>query len=51
MVTCMMQTAGGGGHPGADPGGGVQRGSLPGRGHRGREDCQAGPQREQQSVS
>ncbi len=28
----MVQAAGGGGHPSADPGGGVQRCSLPGRG-------------------
>jgi hypothetical protein len=39
----MVQATGGGGHPSADPGGGVQRCALPGRGHRGREDRQAGP--------
>jgi hypothetical protein len=27
----MVQATGGGGHPSADPGGGVQRCSLPGR--------------------
>ncbi len=39
----MVQATGGGGHPSADPGGGVQRCALPGRSHRGRENCQAGP--------
>ena len=28
----MVQATGGGGHPSADPGGGVQRCALPGRG-------------------